>query len=104
MKTAVQTETGAADKTYCPYDDRTQTARQVERYPLSFTRVPSKPLIERPLTLSELTGPWGIERRLPIEKLDLSRAAPEGSRAIGQLISVSGRVTDEDGSPIAGAV
>ena len=54
MKTAVQPQ---IRKTYDPYDDCTQMARQIERYPLSFTRVPSQPLIERPLTLSELTGP-----------------------------------------------
>jgi protocatechuate 3,4-dioxygenase, beta subunit len=100
MKTAVQT---GIRKTYHPYDDRTQMARQIERYPLSFTRAPSQPLIARPLTLSELTGPAGLEERLEAEKLDLSRVA-EGGRAIGQLISVSGQVTDEDGSPIAGAV
>ena len=100
MKTAVQSQ---IRKTYNPYDDRSQMARQIERYPLSFTRVPSQPLIERPLTLSELTGPMGIEERLGVEKLDLSRGAADG-RAIGQLISVAGRVTDEDGSPVAGAV
>jgi len=100
MKTAVQPQ---IRKTYDSYDDRTQMARQIERYPLSFTRVPSQPLIERPLTLSELTGPMGIEERLGVEKLDLSRGAADG-RAIGQLISVAGRVTDEDGSPVAGAV
>lgn len=101
MKPAVHLE---PHTTYDPYDDRTQMARQIERYPLSFTRVPSQPLIERPLTLSELTGPCGIDRRLGSEKLDLSHAPPGGLRALGQLISVSGRVTDEDGSPIAGAV
>ena len=89
---------------YHPYDDRTQMARQIPRYPRSFTRVPSRALVERPLTLTELTGPAGIERRLGAGKLDLCRAVPEGARAIGQLISVSGRVTDEDGSPIAGAL
>jgi protocatechuate 3,4-dioxygenase beta subunit len=89
---------------YQPYDDSTQMARQIPRYPRSFTRVPSSPLTARPLTLSEITGPAGIEHRLGVEDLDLSRAVPEGPRALGQLISVSGRVTDEDGSPIAGAV
>ena len=53
MKSAVRiepasAEAGVAKKTYRPYDDRTQMARQIERYPLSFTRVPSQPLIERP--------------------------------------------------------
>jgi len=99
MKTAVQTKTG-----YQPYDDRTQMSRQIPRYPRSFTRVPSQPLTARPLTLSELTGPEGIDQRLGVEELDLSSAVAGGPRALGQLISVFGRVTDEDGSPIAGAV
>jgi protocatechuate 3,4-dioxygenase beta subunit len=99
MKTAVRPQTA-----YPPYDDRTQMDRQIPRYPRSFTRVPSQPLTERPLTLTELTGPAGIEERLGVEALDLSRAVPGGHRALGQLISVSGHVVDEDGSPIAGAL
>ncbi|MBV8846566.1 MAG: hypothetical protein JO307_27490, partial [Bryobacterales bacterium] len=49
MKTAVQPHTG-----YRPYNDQTQMDRQIARYPRSFTRVPSHPLTERPLTLTEL--------------------------------------------------
>ena len=45
-----------------------------------------------------------MDHRVGVEELDLSRAAQDGPRALGQLISVSGRVTDEDGAPIAGAV
>src|SRR2546430_7296532 len=89
---------------YSPYDDRTQVARQIPRYPKSFTRVPSQPLIERPLTLSELTGPTGLAERLHAGPTDLSRATPGPARGVGQLIKVSGRVTDEDGRPMAGAV
>lgn len=92
---------------YQPYDDKTQLDRQIERYPLSFTRNPSAPLIQRPLTLTERTGPVGLERELGAGPLDLSRACVEGPsrpRAVGQLISVFGRVTDEDGSPIANAI
>jgi protocatechuate 3,4-dioxygenase beta subunit len=89
---------------YQPYDDKTQIARQIPRYPKSFTRVPAQPLIQRPLTRSELTGPTGLARKLNVSELDLSRARPEGPRAVGQLISISGRVTDEDGSPMTGAV
>lgn len=89
---------------YSPYDDKTQLARQIPRYPLSYTRIPSQPLIQRPLTLSERTGPAGLEQRFGMDSRDLSRAVPGGPRAIGQLISVSGRIVDEDGSPIAGAV
>jgi protocatechuate 3,4-dioxygenase beta subunit len=89
---------------YSPYDDRTQIARQIPRYPKSYTRVPSQPFIERPLTRSELTGPTGLVERFHAGPLDLSRATPASTRAIGQLIKVAGRVTDEDGAPIAGAV
>ena len=42
---------------YQPYDDDTQVARYIDRYPLSFTRTPLAPLVPRPLTLSERTGP-----------------------------------------------
>ncbi len=89
---------------YQPYDDRTQLARQIPGYPRSFTRTPSQPLIERPLTLSELTGPVGLERRLETGDGDLSRVIEGGPRAMGQLIAVEGRVVDEDGAPVAGAM
>jgi protocatechuate 3,4-dioxygenase, beta subunit len=89
---------------YLPYDDETQIRRQIEDYPRSFTRVPSQPLVERPLTLSELTGPIHMERRLPVGSADLSCLNPGGPRALGQFITVSGRITDEDGAPLAGAM
>src|ERR1700733_10633026 len=58
---------------YLPFDDNTQLARKIDRYPLSFTRNPSAPLIERPLTLSEKTGPTGLVRRLDAGPPDVSR-------------------------------
>jgi protocatechuate 3,4-dioxygenase beta subunit len=82
---------------YLPYDSKTQLARQIEGYPRSFTRTPSQLLIRRPVTLSELTGPTGLERRLKI-------GFEDERRAMGQLIAVDGRVTDEDGAPMANAV
>src|SRR5713101_790067 len=98
-------KTGLLPQTeYPPYDDSTQLARQIDGYPRSFTRTPAEPLIRRPLTLSELTGPNGLQRKLEVGDGDLSRAVPGGPRAIGQFIWVAGRVMDEDGSPIAGAV
>ncbi|PWU03572.1 MAG: protocatechuate 3,4-dioxygenase subunit beta [Terriglobia bacterium] len=89
---------------YLPYDDRTQTLRQIKGYPRSWTRTPAQPLIERPLTLSELTGPTGLEEKLNLGNGDFSCLTPGGPRAIGQLISVSGRVTDEDGAPLTCAL
>ena len=89
---------------YSPYDDRTQPLRQIDKYSPSFSRVPASPLIARPYTRSELTGPLELAERWNATKLDLSRAVEGGPRAIGQFIRVSGRVTDEDGSPAAGVV
>src|SRR5262252_828037 len=86
---------------YGPYNDRTQMDRQIQRYPKSFTRVPSQPLIKRPLTLTEHTGPANLQERFQARTADLSRTS---ARAVGQLISVSGRITDEDGRPMAGCV
>jgi protocatechuate 3,4-dioxygenase beta subunit len=89
---------------YRPYDDSTQVARKIDRYPLSFTRNPIAPLVHRPLTLSERTGPVDFAAGPNPGPLDLSRSQPQGPRAVGQLIWVEGRVTDEDGSPIVGAM
>ena len=94
----------AADEVYSPYDDRTQILRQIQGYPRSFTRVPASSLVERSLTLSELTGPTGLERRLALSNGDFSCVVPGGPRALGQFMTVSGRVMDEDGAPIAGAL
>ena len=54
----------SSDVEYAPYHEKTQLARYIDNYPRSFTRNPSQPLIERPLTLSELTGPVALDQRL----------------------------------------
>lgn len=97
-------ETAVGDKGYLPYDDRAQIRRQIPGYPRSFTRVPAYALVKRTLTLSERSGPTGLERRLGVSNADFSCTVPGGHRAIGQLMTVSGQVTDEDGAPIAGAM
>ncbi len=89
---------------YSPYQESTQLARYIQNYPRSFTRNPSQPLIERPLTLSELTGPLGIEQRLGTMDEDIARLAPGAPRAIGQYIEVTGRLLDEDGAPLPGSL
>src|SRR5258708_5618671 len=105
MRKALDTspENSAEQYVYSPFDDRTQMLRTIDKYTPSGTRVPVSPLIQRPLTLSERTGPIELPRRWNTGKLDLCRGE-NGQRAVGQLISVSGRVTDEDGSPVAGVV
>src|SRR5208282_413857 len=87
-------ETAGAE--YEPYQENTQLARYIEHYPRSFTRNPSQPFIQRPLTLSERSGPTDLERRLAIDVQDMSSKEPGGPRAIGQFIAVTGRVMDED--------
>jgi len=85
---------------YEPYDDRTQMARTIDRYPLSYKRTPLNLLIPRPLTLSERTGP--SSELFAAGPMDLSGILTGRPRATGQLVQISGRVTDEDGSPLAG--
>ncbi|MEO5923588.1 MAG: protocatechuate 3,4-dioxygenase subunit beta [Bryobacteraceae bacterium] len=85
-------------KDYNLYDDRSQALRYIDRYPKSFTRTPAEPLIERPLTLSERTGPVNLFNCGPLNMSEVN-----GKRATGQLIEVKGRILDEDGSPIRGA-
>jgi len=89
---------------YSPYQENTQLARYIKGYPRSFTRNPLQPLIERPLTLSEITGPVALDQRLAISAEDMARLTPDGPRAIGQYIEVTGRVVDEDGAPLAGSM
>jgi protocatechuate 3,4-dioxygenase beta subunit len=89
---------------YDIYDDRTESGWRIDGYPRTFTRTPDSPRIARALTLTELTGPFGLHRRLRVDTADLSRARPDAQRAQGQLIVVRGRVCDEDGAAIAGAL
>jgi len=103
-KTEFAENRAGGDRSYSPYDDRTQILRQIQGYPRSFTRVPAAGFVQRSLTLSELTGPSGLERRLPLSSGDFSCLVAGGPRALGQLITVSGRVTDEDSAPISGAL
>lgn len=92
------------DKTYDRYDDRTQPPHRVPGYERTFRRTPDAPFIARPLTLTERTGPLGLSRRLPADRADLTRRSPDGPRAQGPLIVVRGRIVDEDGAPVPGAL
>ncbi|HEX5327416.1 MAG TPA: protocatechuate 3,4-dioxygenase subunit beta [Acetobacteraceae bacterium] len=101
-------------KTYDAYDDRSQSAHRVPGYARTFMRTPNAALIERPLTLTERTGPLGtsplgtsplaLDRDLAAVRADLTRRTPDGPRAQGPLIVVRGRVVDQDGKPVGGAL
>ena len=71
-----------------------------EAYQSTRRRAPLLPLIEVPLTLSELTGPGPVISAVTPEDANLTRNAGTGGEAIGQRIIVTGRVLDEQGAPL----
>ena len=83
-----------------PHDERTQPARRIKGYPNTLARTPAGRAWPRVVSLAEQTGPlFPADSVLP-DEADLSRTAPEVPRALGQLITVSGRVLDEAGRPV----
>lgn len=104
MSIQVDLVKGAKADTYTipPIVDGTQPTRIVEGYPQTARRTPSRPLLRRPLTLSELTGPLDLSGRLAATSADV--AGQSARRALGQLIVLRLAVRDEDGSPIAGTM
>jgi protocatechuate 3,4-dioxygenase, beta subunit len=85
-----------------PRDPATQSEGVVSGYAQTAQRWPAEPLVRRPQTRSELTGPARLSRRLAPVRGDL--AGQGEKRALGQLIHVRARVVDEDGAPVSGAV
>ncbi|WP_270933913.1 dioxygenase family protein [Falsiroseomonas oryzae] len=75
----------------------------VPGYPNTWTYTPSQPLIRRVPTRTEATGPIRLDRKLLCGEANLAERTP-GRFAIGQLIHLSGRILDEDGRPVGGAV
>lgn len=71
-----------------------------EAYQSTRRRAPTHPLIDVPLTITELTGPGPVISAITPEDADLTRNAGTGGEAIGQRIIVTGRVLDDHGKPI----
>ena len=82
-----------------PYDDRTQPTRPINGYPNTKKRSPTG-FVPRVISTADITGPIFATASVLPEESDLSRQAPGQPRALGQLITVSGRVLDEDGRPV----
>jgi protocatechuate 3,4-dioxygenase, beta subunit len=85
-----------------PRAPATQSEGVVDGYVQTGLRWPAAPLVRRPLTEAEMSGPQPILRRLSAMRGDL--AGRGAKRALGQLIHIRARVVDEDGSPVPGAV
>src|SRR6478609_10662759 len=71
-----------------------------EAYRSTLRRAPRLPLVEVPLTASELTRPRLDVGRVTAEDADLTRNAGTGGEALGQRIIVTGRVLDATGAPV----
>ena len=67
-------------------------------YGSTVRRAPSKPLIQFPHTLSELTGP--LYGHNPIGETDHDLTRQHAGEPLGERIIVAGRVVDEDGRPV----
>jgi protocatechuate 3,4-dioxygenase, beta subunit len=75
-----------------------------EAYRSTIRRAPRQPLVEVPLTVSELTGPVFDPSAVIPEDADLTRNAGTGGEALGQRIIVTGRVVDENEAPVPHAL
>lgn len=64
-------------------------------------RHPNEPRQQLQHTISEVTGPGPALAEVRPEDADLTTNAGTGSEAIGERIIVTGRVLDEDGTPLA---
>jgi protocatechuate 3,4-dioxygenase beta subunit len=71
-----------------------------EAYQSTRRRAPSMPLVDLPLTLSELTGPGPATSAITPEDADLTTNAGTGGEAIGQRLIVTGQVLDDRGQPV----
>jgi protocatechuate 3,4-dioxygenase, beta subunit len=61
-------------------------------------------LVPIPTTLSELTGPGPAQARRVGDDTDLITNADTGQRALGAMSIVTGRVLDDTGAPVSGAL
>jgi len=82
-------------------DAATQPPYDAPAYGSTHLRHPKQPLLRVAHTLSEVAAPRMDATRYPAEA-DLS--VVDGKAAMGERIIVAGRVLDEDGQPVAGAM
>lgn len=73
-------------------------------YKSSTTRSPTKDPVIVPQTITELTGPAFDYSSLPDHSADLTMNGRKVGEPIGERIIVTGRILDENGDPISGAM
>src|SRR5271170_2199870 len=83
---------------YSCSDPDTQPPYLYPPYAATLLRAPRKPLIVLPQTLSEITGPLFGHETIRDTDNDLTRQ--HAGAPIGERISVSGRVLDDNGQPV----
>jgi protocatechuate 3,4-dioxygenase beta subunit len=85
-------------------DPRLHPALLSPAYTSTVRRAPREILLPRPQTLSELTGPvYGHSSVGPLDH-DLTRNAVRTGEPLGERIIVTGRVLDDAGRPVPGAL
>jgi protocatechuate 3,4-dioxygenase beta subunit len=85
---------------YQARDEQAHPPYACPRYASTARRAPAHPPIPIPQTLSELTGPVYGQQILSPGDADLTTNAGTGAPALGERISVSGRVLEQDGRPV----
>lgn len=89
---------------YNSLDRRSQPPYLHPAYVSTIRRAPQQPLVARPQTLTELTGPvYGYDTLRELDD-DLTRNAVEHGEPLGERIIVTGRVLDETGAPVPNAL
>jgi protocatechuate 3,4-dioxygenase beta subunit len=94
------------EKDYNPRDWNRMSPYREPGYKSTQLRGPTKPLVKLDQTLTELTGPaiGHAARDAVQEDADLTRNARRNGEPIGERITVSGKVMDEDGKPLANSL
>ena len=83
---------------YKPQDKNASPPSLFPAYASTVKRAPAKPLVIIPQTLSEVTGPVYGHSKPEQDETDLT--VGHAGEPLGERITVSGRVLDEDGRPV----